>query len=125
MKYLKQIVLIFLLSLIGELMHHFIPLPVPASIYGMVMLFLALCLGVIKLSDIEDVSSFLLDIMPMLFIPAGVGLISSWDILSQILIPLAVIILVSTVLVMGVSGRITQTVILRKSKKGLSDGGRK
>ena len=57
-------------------MNYYIPLPVPASIYGMIILFLCLSTGIIKLSDVKDAGKFLIEIMPLMFIPAGVGLIA-------------------------------------------------
>ena len=78
MKYLKQFLIILVISLVGELMNKFIPLPVPASIYGMVILFAGLLTGLIKLDAVKEAGRFLIEIMPVMFIPAGVGLISSW-----------------------------------------------
>lgn len=87
MKYLKQFLIILVISLIGELLNKLLPLPVPASIYGMVILFIGLLSGVIKLSSVKEAGSFLIEIMPVMFIPAGVGLMSSWLNLKPIIIP--------------------------------------
>ena len=54
MKYVKEFGIILIVSLVGELLNYFLPLPVPASIYGLVLMFLCLMLGVIKLSDVHD-----------------------------------------------------------------------
>ncbi len=116
MKYLRQFWLILILSFIGELLKYMIPLPVPASIYGMVLLFIGLETGIIKLSAVKETAQFLIDIMPLLFIPAGVGLLDSWGVLQPVIVPIAVILVVSTVAVMGVSGRVTQF-FLRMDKK--------
>ena len=74
MKYLRQFGLILLFSFLGEALRALIPLPVPASIYGMALLFLALAAGM-PLSAVEDTGDFLIEIMPVLFIPAGVGVL--------------------------------------------------
>ena len=74
MKYILQFEIIIAISLIGELLNRIIPLPIPASIYGMVILFTALCTGLIKLSAVRETGKFLIYIMPMMFIPATVGL---------------------------------------------------
>lgn len=116
MKYLKQFFLIMFFSCIGELLHFIIPIPIPASIYGLVLLFFALLLGVIKLEQVETTALFLIEIMPIMFVPAAVGLIESFDALQPILLPVIVIMVVSTILVMGISGRITQGIIHRKQK---------
>lgn len=111
MKYIKQFGIILIFSFIGELMHIFIPLKIPASIYGLVLLFTALALRIIKLESVHETGKFLIEIMPLMFIPAGVGLLTSWGILKPICIPVIVITVVSTILVMGVSGSVTQLII--------------
>lgn len=117
MKYVKQFMIILFLSFLGELLKYIIPLSIPASIYGMVLLFLALELKILKVSDIKETSSFLIEIMPLMFVPAGVGLLDSWDTLKPIWIQVVVITLISTVIVMAVSGSVTQWVIRRGKKK--------
>lgn len=79
MKHLKQFLIILLFSFLGEGLKALLPLPVPASIYGLVLLFAALELGIIKLSAVEDAGKFLIEIMPVMFIPAGAGLVESWS----------------------------------------------
>ena len=116
MRYLSQIGIILAVSFIGELLNMLLPLPIPASIYGMVLLFVALATGVVKLSSVKNVGKFLIDILPLLFIPATVGLIDSWEIMQGFLLAIIVISLVSTVIVAAVSGRITQFIINRKTK---------
>ncbi len=117
MKYILQFEIIIAISLIGELLNRLIPLPIPASIYGMVILFTALCTGVIKLSAVKETGKFLIYIMPMMFIPATVGLLESWSIMQNFLIAIIVISLVSTVIVMALTGRITQFIINVKNKE--------
>ena len=117
MKYLKQLLIILAISFVGEALKYFLPLPIPASIYGMLLLFILLLTGVVKLDDVQDVGKFLIEIMPVMFIPAGVGLMASWGVLKPMLVPVVVIIVVSLVLVMGISGRITQRVIRHNQKK--------
>ena len=77
MKYLRQFLLILLISFIGELLHEVLPLPVPASVYGFAILFIGLLSGVIKLAHVKDTGKLLIEIMPVMFIPAGVGLLES------------------------------------------------
>lgn len=117
MRYIRQFLIIVLFSFVGELLHEIIPLQIPSSIYGFVLLFAALCTGIIKLPQVKETAKFLIDIMPILFVPAGVGLLESWDVLRPILLQVIVILVVSTVLVMGVSGLVTQKIILRKKKE--------
>lgn len=118
MKYMKQLSIILLISFIGELMHMFIPIPVPASIYGLVILFACLELKIVKLSAVKDVSGFLIDILTLTFIPAAVGLMDSWSLLEGKVAQYVIITFVTTVLVMTVSGRVTQRIIRLKRKGG-------
>ena len=115
MKYMKQFGIIMGISFAGELLKFLIPLPIPASIYGLVIMFAALCTGILKLEHVEKTADFLVNIMPLMFIPAGVGLMKEWGALSEIWLPFAVTIVVTTVVVMAVTGRVTQRV-MRKSK---------
>lgn len=117
MKYLLQFLIIVAISFLGELLHYFISLPIPASIYGIILLFVALQMGWIKVRQIREVSTWLIAIMPALFIPSAVGLLKSWDILSQSLVKYSVITFVSTLVVMGLTGLATQYAIRQSKNK--------
>jgi len=104
MRFIGQFCVIMLITFIGELLNFLIPLPVPAGIYGMALLFIALCLKIIRLDMVEDAGDFLIEIMPVMFIPAGVGLMSSWGALKPMLIPAIAAVTVVTVIVMAASG---------------------
>lgn len=117
MKIVRQLLLILLFSLMGEILNSLLPLPIPASIYGLLLLFAALCLHIVKLEDVHRTATFLISIMPLMFIPAAVGLVSMWDAIRPKLLAFAVIMLVSTVLVMAVSGLVTQSLLPKKEKK--------
>jgi holin-like protein len=116
MKYLKQLGIILLVTCIGELIRYFVPLPIPGSIYGLVLMFVLLCTHVIKLDDVRAGAGFLIEIMPVMFIPAAVGLMDSWSDVQPILIPMLVIPIVTTAIVMAVTG-ITAQKIIEKGKK--------
>ena len=118
MKYMKQFGVILAISLLGELLNHLIPLPVPASIYGLILMLAALCSGLLRVSDVKETAVFLIEIMPMMFIPAGVGLLTAWGILKPVCVPIILITLITTVVVMIVTGRVTQAVIRMDRKKG-------
>ncbi|MCT7399011.1 CidA/LrgA family protein [Eubacterium sp. LFL-14] len=117
MKYLKQFLIILVISYAGELLKYVLPLPIPASIYGMVILLVGLLTGWIALDAVKDVGKFLIEIMPVMFIPAGVGLMSSWGILKQLILPVSIITVVTIVTVMAATGKVSQWVI----RKGKSD----
>lgn len=117
MKYVKQFCIILLLSFLGEVLYELLPLPIPASVYGLVLMLAALTSGVLKVSQVKETAQFLVDIMPVMFIPAGVGLMSSWEVLKPVLIPVLVIVVLTTVIVMVTTGRVTQSVI-RRGERG-------
>ena len=117
MQYLKQFMIICLIALLGELLSFFIPLPIPASIYGIVILLALLISGRLKVESVKAISVFLIAVMPVMFIPATVGLMDSFSLLRGSLFAYAVILVVSTVAVMVVSGRVTQHII-RKETSG-------
>ena len=117
MKWMKQFGIILLISFVGEILEKWIPLPIPASIYGIILLFLCLKLNIIPHEAVHETGKFLIEIMPLMFIPAGVGLIDSWGELRPILLPVIVLLLVSTVLVMGVSGQVTQQMMHHGKKE--------
>lgn len=119
MKYMKQIGVIATIAFIAELLYFVIPLPIPASVYGMAILFFSLCFGIIKLEMVEDVADWILSIMPIFFIAPTVGLIEAFEDIKGQLIPLVLICIISTVLVTSVTGLTAQGIIrLRKGKKG-------
>lgn len=117
MKYLRQFGIILFISLLGEALHALLPLPVPASIYGIILLFIGLCTKVIPLSAVEDTGKFLIEIMPVMFIPAAVGLINVWSVIKNVWVQYLIVTVVSTCIVMGISGVVTQLVV-RHSKGG-------
>ena len=105
MKYIRQFLIILAISFIGELLKYVLPLPIPASIYGMAILFVCLMTGWIKLEAVKETGKFLIEIMPLMFIPAGVGLMVSWGTLKPVLIPVCVITVVTIITVMAATGR--------------------
>lgn len=117
MRRLFQFLLILAISFLGELVHRLIPLPIPASVYGMAILFFALLTRLVKLSQVKEAGDFLLAIMPVLFIPAGVGLLSSWGVLKPVWGPVALITLVSLATVFGATGLVAQYLIGRKGRR--------
>jgi len=118
--YLKQFMIIALIAFAGEAMSFLIPLPIPSSIYGILILLFLLLSGKLRVESIKGVSSFLLAVMPVMFIPAMVGLMDSFSLLAPYLAAYIVIITISTAVVMGVAGVVTQRII-RRSAGGKED----
>lgn len=118
MKYLKQMAIIMAVSFIGELCHSLIPLPVPTSIYGMVLLFLLLEFKIVKLVHVEDVARFFMSIMPILFVDPNVKLMTVVGGIKGQLAAILVMSAASTVVVMAVTGLVAQAVIRCKKGRG-------
>ncbi len=111
MKYLKQFLVILVIAFAGEVLKYIIPLPIPASIYGLIILFVGLLTGLIRLEQVREAGKFLIEIMPVMFIPAAVGLLESWGVLQPMFLPVIIITLLSTVVVMAATGISSQLII--------------
>jgi len=114
MKYIKQFLIILAISFAGEILSFLLPFPIPASIYGIVILFVGLVTKRIPYESVKETGHFLVEIMPVMFIPAAVGLLESWGIIKESWFVYILLTLVTTIGVMGVAGRVTQYV----AKKG-------
>ena len=121
MKYVYQIGIISAISFVAELLYAFLPLPVPASVYGLLILLALLLTKIVKVEQIEDVADWLLKIMPILFVGPCVGLITSFDVINGQLLPLVLMCVVSTIGVMIVTSVAAQAVIRMKNRKGKAD----
>lgn len=121
MKYISQFLIIISVTVAAELIKFLLPLPIPASIYGLILLFLLLKSGLLKLSAIEDVGNFLLGLMPLILVPTSVSFIDAMDAMMELLAPVLIMGLAGTVLVMGVTGRVAQWMARRR--KGDADNG--
>ena len=117
MKYIKQLAIIIMVCFIGEVIRYIVPLPVPGSIWGLVLMFALLVTGVVKLEKVETVADFLVDCMPIMFVPGGVGLMRSWSTLKSMLPAAVCSIVLVTPFVMLVTGKVTQKLIEKRAKK--------
>ncbi|OUN71981.1 MULTISPECIES: CidA/LrgA family protein [unclassified Faecalibacterium] len=124
MRYLRQFLWIIGFTLAGEALHAWVPLPVPAAVWGLVLLFVALESGKLRLDSVQQCGQFMLGLMPLLFIAPAVGLIDSWPMLARVWPVVLAIILASTLVVFGVSGWVTQRLLDRadRSRKEGLDG---
>ena len=121
MKYVRQFVIIMVFTFLGEVLKALLPFPVPASIYGLLALLLALETKLLPLASVRDVGEFFVEIMPLPFIPAGVGLLESWGVMKPMLGSLVLTVVVSTILVMAVSGLVTQGVIALRKRRNMDE----
>lgn len=118
MKYLLQLTIILGISFVGEGLNHFLPFPIPASIYGLVIMLLLLCFKVLKVAWVRETGEFLLEVMPIMFIPAAAGIIDRWGLIKTILAPTVIILVLVTFIVMIVTGKVTQGIITMRERGG-------
>ena len=116
MKYIKQLLVILSFSLAGELLAKALPLPVPGAIYGFLLLFAALCTGLLKPEHIRETADFLLGIMGIFFVAPAVNLMAYYEIIAPSLVPVCIIVVSSTLVVFAVAGLVTQ--FLRRKGDG-------
>ena len=114
MKYLSQFLIILGFTLTGEALQRVIPLPIPASVYGLALLFLALCLKIVKVDQVKQTGAFLTSILPILFVSPAVNIVDDWGLIRDDLLPIVLIMMGSTLLTFGISGRVAQWML----KKG-------
>jgi holin-like protein len=118
MKYIFQFARIMGFCLAGELLHKLIPLPIPAGIYGLVLLAAALLTGIVKLEQVKQTGDFLTSIFPLLFVPTVAGVMEVWGLIAANLIPIAIALVAVTWLVMAVAGWVTQIIMDRRARNG-------
>ena len=114
MKYLHQAVILAAITFAAEIIKYLLPLPIPVSIYGLVLLFLLLKTGILPLEKIQDVGDLLLELMPLLLVPASVSFVTALDTFHEMLLPVLIMGLTGTLLVMVITGRVAQAVIRRR-----------
>lgn len=124
MRYVIQLFIIICFSFAGELMRRLLPFPIPASIYGIVLLFIALELKWVKVKQIREVSTTLIISMPVMFVPPAVGLISSWENIKDNWPEYLAITFASTFAVMAISGWTTQRILLWQKNRRIQEESR-
>lgn len=118
MKYIKQFTIIMIISFMGECVKALLPFKIPASVYGLVIMLIALMTRIVKLEAVKDTAEFLISVMPVMFIPPTVGLMISWPLISNMVVEFCVIAVTTTIIVMVVTGRVSQYIIRLKKRKG-------
>ena len=119
MKYLSQFCIILGFTLAGEALQRLLPLPIPGSVWGLALLFCSLCFGIVKTEQVKDAASFLISVMPLMFVAPAVGIVENWSLISNQLLPIFLLLAATTFLVFGISGCLTQFLM----KKGGGNNG--
>ena len=118
MKLVFQFARIMGFCLAGELRHRVLPLPIPAGIYGLVLLAAALLTGSVKIEQGKQTGDFLSSLGPRLFIPTVAGVMEGWDLISGNLIPIVIALVPVTWAGMAVAGKVTQKIMDRRAHNG-------
>lgn len=116
MKYLNQVLIILGFSLVGEVLQRMIPIPIPASVYGIILLFIALCSGIVKLDQVRQTGDFLRSILPILFVPPVVGILENWTLIKGSVLAILLLSVATTVLTFAISGKLAQWVSGKEGK---------
>ena len=117
MKYIRQVLIILAFTALGELLSYLIPFPIPAAIYGLVLMLIALGTGILKTAQVKEVSDFLISIMPVLFVPPAVRILEYWGIIAADVAAIVTIAVTTTFLVFVVSALVTQCIMKKKGGK--------
>ena len=118
MKYVFQFARIMGFCLVGELLHAVLPLPIPAGIYGLVLLAAALLTGLVKIEQVKQTGDFLSSLFPLLFIPTVAGVMEQWELIAENLLPILIALVPVTWAVMAVAGKVTQKIMDKGEKNG-------
>lgn len=126
MKIIKQLFWIFLFSLLGEIVSKAIAsvVAIPGSVIGMVLLFIALHFKWLKMEKVDEVGTWLTDNMAIFFVPAGVGLMTNFDVLAEVWYQLLIIMVVTTAIMMWFVGSLVQKIkaVTDKKNQQLQEG---
>ena len=117
MRHIFQFCIILAVTFVGETLRALIPLNIPASVYGLVIMLLALSLKIVPVDKVEATGRYLIDIMPIMFIPPTVGLVTVWPQLKPAVVPILIISVVSTVVVIAATGWTAQGIIRLKGRR--------
>lgn len=113
MRIIKQLFWIFLFAFLGEGISAFLVnfVEIPGSVLGMVLLFFALHFNWIKIEQVDEVGSWLTDNMAIFFVPAGVGLMTNFDLLADVWLQLLIIMVATVAVMMVFVGKIVQKIV--------------
>jgi holin-like protein len=108
MKYLSQFLIILGFTFLGEALQRLVPLPIPASIYGLALLFAALCLKIVKVEQVGETGAFLRSLLPLLFVGPAVGILENWGLIADQVFGILLVLVGTTVVAFGISGTVTK-----------------
>ena len=117
MKFFRESILLLSIYFAGEIISNLLNLPVPGSIIGMILLFVLLTSHIVKVEKVENLANFFLDHLAFFFIPASVGLMTSFASLKGSIFKIILLCILTTIIVIAVTGIMVQFICNRKSVK--------
>ncbi len=114
MRYIKQIMWILTFSFVGQVLEALIPLPVPAAVYGLVLLLIALFTELLKVEAVKETADLLISFMPVIFIAPAVKVLEYWGLIAPNVGAILVILVFSTVVIFAVSGLTAKWLMSRR-----------
>ncbi|HDK2976632.1 TPA: antiholin-like murein hydrolase modulator LrgA [Staphylococcus aureus] len=118
--FFHQVIVIALVLFVSKIIESFMPIPMPASVIGLVLLFVLLCTGSVKLGEVEKVGTTLTNNIGLLFVPAGISVVNSLGVISQAPFLIIGLIIVSTILLLICTGYVTQ-IIMKVTSRSKGD----
>lgn len=107
---LEGLGIILLVMILGEILSTGLKLPLPGNLVGLILLFLVLITGVVRLEQVEATANLLLDNLMLFFIPINLGLFYSWRDFADVWVALLASVVLSTLLVMAVTAKVVEWV---------------
>lgn len=115
--FFHQAIVISVILLISKIIESFMPIPMPASVIGLVLLFVCLCTGIVKLGQVERVGTALTDNIGLLFVPAGISVVKSLGLISEHPFLIIGLIFISTLLLLLCTGFFSQMIVMTTERK--------
>lgn len=109
--FFHQVSVISIVLLISKMIESFMPIPMPASVIGLILLFICLCTGIIKLGQVEKVGTALTDNIGLLFVPAGISVVKSLGLIAENPVLILGLIFISTLLLLLCTGFFSQVIV--------------
>ncbi|MEC2306912.1 antiholin-like murein hydrolase modulator LrgA [Bacillus atrophaeus] len=112
--FLTQAFIFAAIMLVSNMIAAIVPIPIPASVVGLVLLFLLLCLNIIKLEQVETLGTSLTSLIGFLFVPSGISVMNSLGVMQHYGLQIVLVILLATIILLAATGLFSQFIIRGK-----------
>ena len=123
MKFFRESILLLSIYFVGEIISKGLNLPIPGNIIGMILLFILLSTNVLKVEKVENLANFFLDHLAFFFIPAAVGLMTSFASLKGSILKIILLCILTTIIVISVTAVTVEFICKRKSNGKNNENG--